>query len=102
MRGCRLKPVEYWAVLAGMVIYVATRDAESEALTRRLLKTAASALLTIGLSPEVAARLGVSEVLSAVGLMAFGMLGLDVATALIKDREFIRELIRSRLGGGPK
>lgn len=97
-----MKPVEYWAVLAGMVIYVATRDAEAEALTRRLLKTAASALLTIGLSPEVAARLGVSEVLAAVGLMAFGMLGLDVATALIRDRDFIRELIRSRFGGGHK
>ena len=97
-----MKPIEYWAVLAGMVIYVATRDAEAEALTRRLLKTAASALLTIGLSPEVAARLGVSEVLAAVGLMAFGMLGLDVATALIRDRDFIRELIKSRIGGGHK
>lgn len=97
-----MKPIEYWAVLAGMVIYVATRDAEAEALTRRLLKTAASALLTIGLSPEVAARVGVSEVLAAVGLMAFGMLALDVATALIKDRDFIRELIRSRIGGGRK
>lgn len=97
-----MKPLEYWAVLAGMVIYVATRDAEAEALSRRLLKTAASALLTIGLSPEVAARLGVSEIMAAVGLMAFGMLGLDVATALIKDREFIRDLIKSRIGGGQK
>ena len=97
-----MKPVEYWAVLAGMVIYVVIRDAEAGALVRCLLKATASTLLTIGLSPEVAARLGVSEVLSAVGLMAFGMLGLDVATALIKDREFIRELIRSRIGGGQK
>lgn len=62
-----MKPIEYWAVLAEMILPVATRDAEAEALTRRLLKTAASALLTIGLSPEVAARLGMSEVLAAEG-----------------------------------
>lgn len=94
------KPLEYWAVLAGMVIYVATRDAEQEALVRRLLKTAASALLTVGLSPDAAERLGVSEIVAAVGLMAFGMLALDVVTALIRDRDFIKQLIRDRIGGG--
>lgn len=97
--GSMLKPIEYWAALVGMVIYVATRDAEQEPLSRRLLKTAASALLTIGLSPDVSARLGVSEIVAAVGVMAFGMLALDVATALIRDRDFIKDLIQRRWGG---
>lgn len=96
------KPLEYWAVLVGMVIYVATRDAETESLVRRLLKTTASGFLTIGLSPDVAAWADVSEVVAAVCLMAFGMFVLDVGTALIRDREFVKELIRARIGGGNK
>jgi hypothetical protein len=32
--------------------------------------------------------------------MAFGMLALDVTTALIGDRQFVKELIAKRFGGG--
>ena len=30
------KPLEYWAVLIGMVLYAASRDAEEEAIYRRV------------------------------------------------------------------
>ncbi len=94
------KPFEYWAVLAGMVLYAATRDAERESLWRRTVKVVASAFLTVGLTPNVAPYLQGSETMAAVCVMAFGLLALDVATALIGDRAFIKSLIRSRLGGG--
>lgn len=94
------KPLEYWAVLAGMVLYAATRDAERESILRRVAKTAASALLAVGLSPALAPWLQGSEVFAAVVIMAFGALALDVGTALISDREFIKDLIKRRVGGG--
>jgi hypothetical protein len=95
------KPLEYWAVLIGMVLYAAARDAEREALWRRLAKTGASGFLAVGLSPDVAPYLRNSETLATVAIMAFGMIVLDVVTALLQDRAFIKDLIRKRLGGGP-
>lgn len=93
------KPLEYWAVLIGMVLYVAARHAEGEAFWRRLVKTAASALLAVGMSHEVAPYLRGSEALATVAIMAFGLLVLDIGTALVQDRAFIKDLIRKRLGG---
>ena len=94
------KDLEYWMTLAGMVIYTATRDAEREALIRRVVKTIGAALLTIGLSPSLAPYVRDSEIAAAVGLMAFGMLALDVTTAIISDTEFVKKLVEKRLGGG--
>lgn len=93
------KPLEYWAVLLGMVLYAATRDAEKEPLVKRIVKTLASAFLTIGLTPTLAPWVNESEMAAAVIIMAFGMIVLDVVTALVSDREFIKELVRNRIGG---
>ena len=93
------KPLEYWAVLIGMVLYAAARDAEREPIWRRAVKVVASAFLTVGLTPNVAPYVQGSETVAAVGVMAFGLLVLDVATALLGDRKFIKDLIKTRLGG---
>ena len=94
------KPVEYWLVLIGMILYVATRDAERQPIRKRTVKTVASAALAVGLSPGLATYFQTSETIATVGIMAFGLILLDVGTALISDRAFIRDLINSRLGGG--
>lgn len=94
------KPIEYWAALIGMMLWVAAKDAEREALWRRLVKIAASALLTIGLTPTVAPFLRNSETAAAVALMAFGLSALDLMTALMADRAFIKDLIRAKVGAG--
>ncbi len=94
------KPLEYWAVLIGMVLYAASRDAEKEPLVKRVVKVAASAFLAVGLSPSFAPYLRGSETAAAVAIMAFGLLILDVGTAIIGDRKFIQDLIKSRIGGG--
>ena len=91
------KPFEYWAVLAGMVLYAATRDAERESLWRRLVKVVASAFLTVGLTPNGAPYLQGSETMAAVCVMAFGLLALDVASGLVGDRALIRDILRKRL-----
>jgi beta-glucosidase-like glycosyl hydrolase len=96
--GLENKPLEYWTVLIGMVLYVASRNAEQEALIRRVAKVSASGLLAYGLSPSLAPYLDKSELLAVILVMAFGQILLDVGTALLRDREFIKELIRNKLG----
>lgn len=93
------KTWEFWAVVLGMAVYVATRDAETEALPKRIAKTFASALLAYGLAEELAPWTGDNEIVAAVAVMAFGLLALDVITALLLDRSFIKELIRKRFLG---
>lgn len=90
----------YWAAIAGAALYVATRDAETESVKRRLVKTAASAFLAIGVSREAAPYLGGSEIAAAVAIMALGTLALDIATGLLRDRTLIAEIVKRRLGGG--
>jgi hypothetical protein len=92
------KPWEYWATLLAMAIWTGTRDAEKDPLKRRLAKTATSVLLTAGLSPSVAAYTGLSEIWTAIIVMSVGLLALDTATALVSDREFIKEVIRKKMG----
>lgn len=94
------KSVEYWAVFAGMALYVIARDAETESLSRRAMKTAISALLAIGFAPTLAPYLRDSETIATVAIMGFGLFTLDTVTALITDREFVKELVRRRFGGG--
>jgi hypothetical protein len=94
------KPVEYWLVLIGMVIYVASRDAESESIPRRIGKTLASALLAAGGSSQLAPYLGGSDAAAVIVIMTVGLIILDTATALLKDRAFVKDLIQRRLGGG--
>lgn len=92
------KSIEYWAVLGGMVLYVMSRDAETESVSRRIMKTAASAFLSYGLSPTIAPWTWDSEVVAAIAIMAFALIILDTMTALLMDRAFIKDLIRRRLG----
>lgn len=90
----------YWATMAGVAIWVGIRDAEHEPILRRVAKTSASALLAYGAGPEVAPYLGGSEIAATVALMAFGLLALDVLSGLVSDRDFIRDMLRRKLGGG--
>ena len=86
------KSLEYWAVVIGMVFYVMSRDAEREPLARRAVKTVASAFLSYGLSPTLAP----------LAIMAFALVLLDTITALFADREFVKDMVRRRVGGGSK
>lgn len=93
------RPLEYWAVLVGMVLYVAARHAETEAFWRRMAKTGASAALALGGSNDLAQWFSIPESLAVVGIMAFGLLALDVGTAVVQDRDFIKDIVKRKLGG---
>jgi hypothetical protein len=93
------KEIEFWAVVAGMAFYAAARDAEKEAPLKRISKTAASAFLAYGLADGVAPYLNNSPTFAAVLIMGFGLIILDVGTALLMDRDLIKDLVRRKFGG---
>ncbi|MCB5199013.1 hypothetical protein LGQ03_07155 [Loktanella sp. TSTF-M6] len=93
------KPIEFWCIVAGMLIYVATRSAENDPIMMRFAKALTAGLLAVGGSHEVAPYVRGSEVIAAVLIMAFAQLALDVGTAIFSDREFIKALIQKRFGG---
>lgn len=93
------KTWEYWAVFLGMVIYLMTRDRETETIIFRISKTIASALISVGTSDAVADYFSVSDTIATVFIMAFGLIALDVLTGVARDREFIKDILKNRLGG---
>ena len=92
----------YWAALLGTAIWVGMRDAEKEPIIRRCAKTAASGLLAAGGSRELAPHLWGSEIAAAILIMAMGLFILDMAAAVITDRNLIRDVVRARFGVKPK
>lgn len=94
------KPITYWFAIVGVSLWLMGRDAETEGLSRRVVKTIASALMAIGLTKDISEWLGFSETIAAVMIMAFGLMILDLATALIADRTFIKDIIKNRIGRG--
>ena len=90
----------YWATMAGVAIWVGIRDAEREPIRRRVAKTTASALLGYGAGPTLATHFGIPDIAATVALMAFGLLALDVLSGIVSDRDFIKDALRRRLGGG--
>lgn len=93
------KPIEFWIAVIGAMLYVAERH-HTRRLLSRIILVGSSAGLGVGLAPDVAAWSGWSETIVAVVLIVFGYLLLDLGTALIADREFMKSIIRNRLGGG--
>lgn len=93
------KPLEFWAVVAGMSLWIFTSTSQNETLLRRFSKTIASGILAFGLSTDVANYLEVQEGFAAVAIMAFGLIALDTATALVSDRQFVKDILRRRFGG---
>jgi len=96
------KGLEYWAVIVGMSIYVVTRDTDKDALKKRLGKTVTSAFLAYGLSDDLAGFVGDNETFAALIIMAFGLFVMDLVIALLLDREFIKEMIRNKMGKGDR
>lgn len=93
------KPFEYWIALLTGVLIVIERNREKR-MRARVMIAAISGGVGYVLTPEVAAWLGRSETIVIMILTALGYLLMDTAISVIADREFIREIIRSRLGGG--
>lgn len=93
------KPLEYWATLVGMILYVATRAIEGDPILRRLAKLTASGFLAYGVGPSVAPFLWHSEIAALVIIMCVGQMVLNALTAVFSDPAFLKRLIRDRIFG---
>lgn len=93
------RPYEFWvALIAGMLVVI-ERHKEKPLLSRALI-AAISGGVGYSLAPELASWSGRSEVLAVMVLTTFGYLAIDLGMSLLADRQFVMDLIRSRLGKG--
>ena len=92
------KPVEFYLSIVAAAIYVWESNTERPVVSRFLI-TISSALLGLSLAPTLSDYVGFPEIISAVLVTAVGFLVLEIAAALIKDREYVKEIIKRRLGG---
>lgn len=91
------KSLDFWIALAASTLFVYEKSNDRPLLSRLAL-VAISAGLGYSLAPDVAGWTGRSETLAAVVLTTLGYLVLDFMSALVADREFIKEVIKARFG----
>lgn len=87
-------------MIAGALIVIERNRERS--FVSRILIAAISSGIGYSLAPEAAALTGRSEVIAVMILTAFGYLTLDLFAGIIADREFIKQVIRDRIGGRRK
>lgn len=93
------KPLEYWIALATGALIVIERH-KGKPWYSRILLAGISAGIGSTVAPDLAEWTGRSETIALMFSTAFGYLVLDVLLSLIADREFLKDLIRARVGGG--
>ena len=93
-----MKPFEFWVALAAGVLIVIERHKEKSILSRAVI-AAISAGIGYALAPDLASISGRSEVLAVMVLTTFGYLAIEIATGLFQDRDLIRDIVKTRLGG---
>lgn len=95
------KPIEFWIALIAGALIVIERNREKK-FPARILIAAISSGIGYSLAPMAAEWTGRGEVLAVMILTAFGYIVMDVVAGLVSDREFLKDVIRDRLGKGRK
>lgn len=89
------RTTEFWVALAAAAIYVFLNSKE-KAVHYRILMVASSAGFGFSLAKDISLSLGIGEALSAVVMTVFSYVIIDVLTALISDRAFVKGIIKGR------
>lgn len=90
------RTLEFWVALVAAALYVYLNSKE-KVIAYRLIMVASSAGFGFSLSGEAAEFLGIGTTFAGVLIIVFGYLAIDLVTALISDRGFIKDIIKSRL-----
>ena len=91
-----MKPIEFYAALAGAALYVFSR-AKEHTLIQRTIIVAVSAVLGFALAPDLSRMVGWSETLVGVIVTTLAYPALDLASAIASDRKTIVSIIKGRL-----
>lgn len=89
---------EAWVAIIAGALYV-WRKGEEQPRAARTVECSISALIGYALGPDAAAWSGAPEVISFLLVTTLGYLALDLAVALLRDRELLRSIVARRLGG---
>lgn len=93
------KPWQFWAALGATIVFAAIKASETGSFLMRCLKAGGSGLLAASLASDLSPWTFGSENLALVLIGAFGFAVLEVMTALVADQRFIKEIIRTKIGG---
>ena len=93
------KPITYYIALGTGALIVVDRH-KGKPFRSRALIAAISAGIGHSTAPDIAAYLGRSETLAVMIMTALGYLIMDGHWALFSDREWLKEFIRAKIGGG--
>jgi hypothetical protein len=93
------KPLEWWLALIAAVGYVWTQHKEKP-WHARVLIASISGGIGASLAPEFAEVTGRSEFMGVLLITAFGYIILDLIGALLMDRKLLKDIVKSRIGGG--
>jgi len=95
------RSVEFYIALIAAALFVYETNKE-KTFRSRFLITLTSAGLGFSVAPELSHWVGGSLVITGILVTALGFLALEVASAIVSDRNFIKELVKNRFGGkGP-
>lgn len=93
------KPVEWYIALAAAMGYVWLQHKEKPWYARVAIASVSGGI-GYSLAPEFAEVTGRSEFLGVLLVTAFGYVVLDVIGAILMDRKLLKDVLKSRLGGG--
>lgn len=93
------KPFTYWVALITAMALVFERHKGKSAISRLLIMSI-SAGIGHSLAPDVAAYLQRSETMAVMILTPLGYALATTMMALVSDRQWIKDVLTARLGGG--
>tara|TARA_Y100000310_G_scaffold211266_1_gene212037 strand:- start:16062 stop:16346 length:285 start_codon:yes stop_codon:yes gene_type:complete len=89
------RTTEFWVALVAAAAYVFLNSRE-KAIHYRIVMVASSAGFGFSLAKDVSDWLGIGETFAGVVIIVFGYMLIDLVTALVSDRAFVKEVIKSR------
>lgn len=93
------KPLEWYIALLAAIGYVWLQHKEKPWYARVMIASVSGGI-GASLAPEFAEVTGRSEFLGVLLLTAFGYIVLDLIGAILMDRKLIKDIFKSRVGGG--
>lgn len=92
-----MRPLEFYVAIIAASLFVYEGNKNKPFLSRFFV-TISSAGFGFSLAPEVSDFIGGPLTLTGLLITALGFLTLEIAAAVISDRQFVKEIITKRLG----
>jgi len=91
------KPIEFWCAVVGGALYVYLKH-KDQPLVHRVLMVVLSTLVGLSIATDVGRWAGTSEMFTTLICITVGYLALDFASALFSDTQYLKSLIKGKIG----